>query len=143
MNQNQEAPHEANARQERMVAQSREADKQIIKQQNPRGDFGYALDLMKRGLRASRASWWQGYIVIKPGYPAGIEANLATRIAHSLPEGSVIKYDPYIEMALDGGRFCPYTPSQGDLLAFDWQEYRGVAPSQPKISNQLSIFDNE
>jgi len=86
-------------------------------------DFGWALELLKRGRKMAREGWnGKGmYITYKPGYPDGIVANEATRKAHNLPEGATIIYRPYLEMKTADGSIVPWLASQTDILAEDWQ----------------------
>lgn len=85
-------------------------------------DFGQALSYLREGRKVARQGWnGKGmYITLKPGYPEGIVANEATRKAHSLEVGSIIKYAPYLEMKTVDGTLVPWLASQTDILAGDW-----------------------
>jgi hypothetical protein len=85
-------------------------------------DFGWALDLLRGGYRATRSGWnGKGmWIVLQKAYPNGIPINANTAEATGFPEGSVHKFRPYIMMCTVDGDFVPWVASQTDLLADDW-----------------------
>lgn len=89
-----------------------------------KGDFGYALDALRAGYRVTRDSWPnQGYVCLQAGYPNGIAINSNTATATGSPEGTVLKFSPYL-MHVSFKRCQPWLPSQLDVLATDWMAVR-------------------
>lgn len=85
-------------------------------------NIGQAIEAMKSGSRVSREGWngkgmWLAY---QPGYPDGISINKNTSVAMGLPEGTVVKFLPYVMMRTATGECVPWLCSQTDLLAVDW-----------------------
>lgn len=60
-------------------------------------------------------------VVAQRGYPDGVKINGNTSEALQLPEGTEIKFSPYL-MEFDlATRLCqPWTPTQQDVFANDW-----------------------
>lgn len=89
----------------------------------PTMTIGEAVSFMKSGHRVRRAGWnGKGmYLAYQPGYPDGIAINKNTAKATGQPEGTVLKFLPYVMMRTAGGEFVPWLCSQTDLLADDWQ----------------------
>lgn len=91
-------------------------------------NFSRALDGMKQGRKFGRAAWNTGlnqfndftFVVGQKGYPDGIPINTNTAEATQIPEGTVCTFNPYLMMH-QRGVFEPYTPTQADLHAEDWQ----------------------
>lgn len=85
--------------------------------------FDKALRRLKEGDKVARFGWnGKGmYIVLQAGYPEGIPINRNTAEATELPEGTVMRFLPYIMMYTAQGDFVPWVASQTDLLAEDWQ----------------------
>lgn len=85
-------------------------------------DIGDAVAAMRNGCRVARAGWnGKGmYLAYQPGYPNGIPINANTAKATGQPEGTVLKFLPYVTMRTAGGEFVPWLCSQTDLLASDW-----------------------
>lgn len=104
----------------------------------PRFDFSTALKLLNDGRRVARAGWngWKSgkaFAVVKQkGYPDGIAINANTQEALDLPEGTVVKFAPYLMLCVatlkeDSNEVkdrvaLPWTPSQQDQLETDWIE---------------------
>ena len=86
-------------------------------------DFGWAISALKRGEKVSRTGWnGKGmYIVYQKGYPEGIPINKNTAEATGEPEGTVLKFRPYLLMKTAQGDFVPWLASQSDVLAEDWE----------------------
>lgn len=84
--------------------------------------IGEAVAAMRLGSRVARAGWnGKGiYLAYQPGYPNGIAINANTAKATGQPEGTVLKFLPYVMMRTAGGEFVPWLCSQTDLLASDW-----------------------
>jgi len=85
-------------------------------------DFSAALTLAKRGYKISRTGWnGQGmYVVCQKGYPDGIAINKNTAQAIGQPEGTVVKFLPYLMLHTAQGAMVPWVASQTDLLGEDW-----------------------
>lgn len=85
--------------------------------------IGTAVKEMQNGNRVRRAGWngKNMYLAYQPGYPDGIAINANTAKATGQPEGTVLKFLPYIMMRTAGGEFVPWLCSQTDLLAIDWE----------------------
>jgi len=85
--------------------------------------IGWAVKQMQEGMRVCREGWnGKGmYLAYQPGYPDGIAINANTAKATGQPEGTVLKFLPYIMMRTVDGSFVPWLCSQTDLLAIDWQ----------------------
>jgi hypothetical protein len=86
-------------------------------------DFSKALEEIKAGLKVEREGWnGKGmWIVLQPGYPAGIPINEKTAKSIGEPVGTVHKFLPYIMMRTAQGDFVPWLASQTDILANDWR----------------------
>lgn len=89
----------------------------------PGAGIGWAVKQMQDGQRVCRAGWnGKGmYLAYQPGYPDGIAINANTAKATGQPEGTVLKFLPYVMMRTAQGEFVPWLCSQTDLLAIDWQ----------------------
>lgn len=87
-------------------------------------NIGEAVQAMKSGKRVTRPGWnGKGmYLAYQPGYPEGIPINANTAKATGQPQGTVLKFLPYVMMRTADGSFVPWLCSQTDLLAEDWQE---------------------
>lgn len=86
-------------------------------------DFGWAVRALKSGERVRRRGWngkgmWLAY---QKGYPDGIPINKNTAEATGLPEGTVLRFCPYLMMFTAQGDFVPWLASQTDMLAEDWE----------------------
>jgi len=84
--------------------------------------FGLAIEAMKHGKKVARAGWnGKGmYVVYRTGYPEGIPANKNTADAIGIPEGTLFKVQPYLQMKCVDGSFQMWLASQSDILAEDW-----------------------
>ncbi len=85
--------------------------------------FEWALTQLRQGARVSRDGWngRDMWIVLQKGYPDGIPINQNTAEATGIPQGTVIKFLPYLMMRTSDRSFVPWTASQTDILATDWQ----------------------
>lgn len=87
--------------------------------------FEEALDALKNGYRVVRRSWQLydpgSFICRQKGYPTGIPINENTAEATGLEEGTTMRFRPYLMVVLTDGSAMPWTPSQLDLFAEDWQ----------------------
>lgn len=86
-------------------------------------DIGDAVMLARKGKRIRREGWnGKGmYVVFQKGYPDGIPINKNTAEATGIPEGTVCRFLPYLMMFTADGSFVPWTASQSDSLAEDWE----------------------
>jgi len=92
-------------------------------------DFSEALRRLRAGNwtgpRKLARQGWNGkgmYVVRQEGYPDGVPINANTARATGVPEGTVIKFLPYLMMKTADGAFVPWLISQTDALADDWTE---------------------
>lgn len=85
-------------------------------------DFGTALEFCKKGARISRKGWnGKGlFVVYQKGYPDGIPCNKATADAWGIPEGSLFKCNPYLQINTVDDSHAMWVPSINDVLANDW-----------------------
>ena len=85
--------------------------------------FGQALMLLKQGKKLTRAGWngKDQFVVYRKGYPEGIGINKNTSEALGKPEGTVVKFLPYLLISTVTGDCVPWLASQTDLLAEDWE----------------------
>lgn len=86
-------------------------------------DIGHAIRTAKSGRRITRPGWngtdmWVAY---QAGYPDGIAINANTAAATGIEEGTVCVFRPYLMMRTADGSFVPWTISQTDALAEDWE----------------------
>ena len=81
-----------------------------------RGQFGWALEEMKRGRRLRRAVWNGKVFTRFIGYGAVTGASF---------EGELGTYhwQDHIAMVTLTDTIVPWTPTQTDLLAEDWEHY--------------------
>lgn len=84
--------------------------------------FGLAIEAAKKGKRIARRGWnGKGmWVVYRTGYPEGIPCNENTAKAVGIPEGSLFKVRPYLQMKCVDGSFQMWLASQSDILADDW-----------------------
>lgn len=87
--------------------------------------FEWALQQLRMGKKVTRRGWnGKGqWLVLQKGYPAGIPINENTANATGIPLGTVCVFLPYImiKVVCEKPSFVPWLPSQGDILAFDWE----------------------
>lgn len=65
-------------------------------------------------------SGWNGkgqYVFYMPGYPDGIEANVATGKATG---AETVRVQPYLSIMTVQGSIVPWIPSMSDVFAEDW-----------------------
>jgi hypothetical protein len=84
--------------------------------------FSHALFLCRQGKKIARAGWngKDMYVVYQKAYPEGIPINKNTAEATGLPEGTLIRFLPYLMMRTVDGSFVPWLISQTDALSDDW-----------------------
>lgn len=84
--------------------------------------FGLAIEAMKKGLKVARRGWnGKGmWVIYRTGYPDGIACNKNTADSMGIPEGTVVKIRPYLQMKCADGTYQMWLASQSDILADDW-----------------------
>lgn len=85
-------------------------------------NFGLAIEAAKKGKKISRRGWnGKGmYVLYRTGYPEGIPCNKNTADAVGIPEGTLFKVRPYLQMKCVDDTFQMWLASQSDILADDW-----------------------
>lgn len=90
-------------------------------------EFPQALDYQKHtpytGAKINR-SGWNGtgmFVCLQTGYPDGIVISKNTADATGLPEGSEVRFLPYLMFKTARGDFVPWVASQTDLLENYWE----------------------
>ena len=85
--------------------------------------FGLAIEVAKRGHKITRRGWnGKGmWVVYRTGYPEGIPCNKNTAEAVGIPEGTLLKVRPYLQMRCADGSFQMWLASQSDILEEDWE----------------------
>lgn len=85
--------------------------------------FGLAIEAAKRGHKITRRGWnGKGmWVVYRTGYPEGIPCNKNTAEAVGIPEGTLFKVRPYLQMRCADGSFQMWLASQSDILEEDWE----------------------
>lgn len=88
-------------------------------------NFGNALNELKHGAKVCREGWnGKGmFIIYQKGYPDGIPANKNTAEAYGIPEGSLFRVQPYLQIRCADGSHQMWVASQSDMLAEDWCIY--------------------
>ena len=86
-------------------------------------NFGLAIEAAKKGKKITRRGWnGKGmWVVYRTGYPDGIPCNKNTADAVGIPEGTLFKVRPYLQMKCVDGSFQMWLASQSDILADDWE----------------------
>ena len=86
-------------------------------------NFGLAIEAAKKGAKITRRGWnGKGmWVIYRTGYPDGIPCNKNTAEAVGIPEGSLFKVRPYLQMKCVDGSFQMWLASQSDILADDWE----------------------
>lgn len=86
-------------------------------------NFGLAIEAAKMGHKITRRGWnGKGmWVVYRTGYPEGIPCNKNTAEAVGIPEGTLFKVRPYLQMKCVDDSFQMWLASQSDILADDWE----------------------
>lgn len=84
--------------------------------------FGLAIEAAKMGKKIARAGWnGKGmWVIYRTGYPDGIPCNKNTADSMGIPEGTVVKIRPYLQMKCVDDTYQMWLASQADMLADDW-----------------------
>lgn len=83
-------------------------------------DFGIALECLKNG-KTVRRKGWNGkgmFLYLVPGSTFAVNRAPLMGI---FPEGTVIDYQPHIDLRTADGKCAVWTASQTDILAGDWE----------------------
>ena len=82
--------------------------------------IGWAVKEMQNGEKVRRAGWnGKGmFLFLVPG--STFQVNRAP-LNTIYPEGTVINYQPHVDMRTAQGTIVPWLASQSDLLAVDWE----------------------
>ncbi|MBD3004518.1 DUF2829 domain-containing protein [Streptomyces sp. 5-10] len=86
-------------------------------------DYSDALHICRHSRQRISRTGWNGkgqYVVYQEGYPEGIPINKNTSDATGIPEGTVVKFLPYLMFHTSDGAFVPWIASQTDMLGTDW-----------------------
>lgn len=85
--------------------------------------FGMAMEAAKKGCKVARKGWnGKGlYVIYRTGYPDGIPCNKNTADAVGIPEGTLFKVRPYLQMKCVDDSFQMWLASQSDILEEDWE----------------------
>ena len=73
--------------------------------------------------RIARAGW-NGpaqYLVDRAGYPQGVAIDAKTAQEMGKQAGEIIVFGAYVVIVAVDGSVHPWTPSQGDMHACDWE----------------------
>lgn len=83
-------------------------------------NFELMLSLVKEGNRAARAGWngKDMFIFLVPGSEFKVNRPPLLGI---YPEGTEVKYHAHIDIKTADGQIVPWSASQTDILAEDWQ----------------------
>lgn len=83
-------------------------------------DFGWAVNAVKKGKKATRAEWndKDTFIFLVPGSTFSVNTSPLSNV---YPQGTKIDYTPHIDMKTRNGPVTPWSPKHVDLLAEDWE----------------------
>lgn len=86
-------------------------------------NFGLAIEAAKQGKKITRRGWnGKGmWVICRSGYPDSIPCNKNTADAVGIPEGTLFKVRPYLQMKCVDDTFQMWLASQSDILAEDWE----------------------
>jgi hypothetical protein len=104
-----------------------------------RGDFGFALGVLRAGGRVTRVIWdgqlgTSAWLVLVPGSTFTVEEGRPVSKAFPPLVGSQVEYQPHIDL-YQFGSLEVWAPSTTDLLATDWR----VIPPTPPGSEAGSV----
>lgn len=87
-------------------------------------NFSEALEALQEGKKIRRAGWngTKLFLVLQKGYPDGINCNANTAEALGVPEGTLVKVNPYIALYDgDDNTLTSWATWSVCLLKNDWQ----------------------
>lgn len=85
-------------------------------------DIGWAVEVMRSGNRVRRAGWNGTGMFIFLVSGSTFQVNRPPLLG-IYPEGTTINYHAHVDMKTATGEIVPWTCSQPDLLATDWELY--------------------
>jgi Protein of unknown function (DUF2829) len=82
-------------------------------------NFSEALELIKEGHKLARVGWhgFKLFVYLVPGSEFKVNRAPLNTIH---PEGTEVTYAAHIDIRMANNHYMPWTPSQADLLANDW-----------------------
>ena len=82
-------------------------------------NFGQAVEALKAGSKVAREGWngKDMFLFLVEGSTFTVNRKPLLGI---YPEGTVIKYNPHIDMKTADGSIVPWLASQSDVLSEDW-----------------------
>ncbi|VWB70262.1 hypothetical protein BLA6863_03294 [Burkholderia lata] len=83
------------------------------------GDFGFALDQLRRGCRVARHGWNGKGLFVYLVPPASYPVQTGAAKAH-FGEGSIVPYNAYLAIKNVNDTVSTWVPSVNDCLADDW-----------------------
>lgn len=88
-------------------------------------DFGNVIAGLKLGKRFARSGWngTNMFVFLVQGSQFSVSRAPLLGI---FPEGTVIDYNPHIDIRTANGTISTWVPSIGDVLAEDWKEVNYV-----------------
>lgn len=89
-------------------------------------DFSAALAGIRRGERWKRLGWLDDQFIFLVQGSKFVVNRPPLNVIY--PEGTVIDYQPRIDIALAGGRVAVWHPVHADLLSIDWVTAPAAAP---------------
>jgi uncharacterized protein DUF2829 len=94
-------------------------------------DFGHALFTLKRGERVARAGWnGKGmFLFLVAGSQFTVNREPLVSI---LGEGTLVNYNPHIDIKNVDGSISTWVPSIGDCMATDWMIVPAEAAEPPR-----------
>lgn len=95
---------------------------------SPMTDFSTALIALKDGLRVTRKGW-NGpgqWVAMSPGFVLGEDRVYSPAIQRAIyAAGEPGNFLPYLLLRNAQGKYVPWVPTTGDLLAEDWETLAG------------------
>lgn len=85
-------------------------------------NFGQAIEAAKQGKKITRRGWnGKGmWVIYRSGYTE-VPCNKTTADTVGIPEGTLFKVRPYLQMKCADDTFQMWLASQSDILAEDWE----------------------
>lgn len=86
--------------------------------------YGVAIDQVVWDKRRAWRKGWNGkgqYLVERAGYPQGVSIDPKTAKEMGKQPGEVVAFGPYVTIVAVDGSVHPWTASQADVHADDWE----------------------
>ncbi|MFI7278448.1 MW1434 family type I TA system toxin [Streptomyces sp. NPDC049879] len=98
-------------------------------------DFSAALVELKAGKRCARRGWIADgkWVALRTGYPDGIAVNGNTAESFGVPEGTVVRFQPYFQMCEKDGTVRTWNKGDQDLIATDWYVVDGIGTLETAV----------